>query len=74
MREKNTANILEDYKHIEESFFALDHENKTVSIPLVFERPSDIFDINAITKIPVFNDDFWEWIFASFQYSPRRYK
>ena len=68
------ANILEDYKNIEESFFALDHENKTVSIPLVFEKPSDIFDINAITKTPVFNDDFLEWIFASFQYSPRRYK
>ena len=74
MRGKNMANILEDYKNIEESFFALDHENKTVSIPLVFEKPSDIFDINAITKTPVFNDDFLEWIFASFQYSPRRYK
>ena len=41
---------------------------------LEFNKPSDIFDFNAITKKPTFTDDFFEWIKCSFEYAPRKYR
>lgn len=41
---------------------------------LLFDNPRGIFDINALTKIPVFNDEFTCWVISSFIYSPKKYK
>lgn len=60
--------------NIEEEFFTLDHEKKVAYLQLEFKKPSDIFDVNAITKKPVLNDEFADWIKSSFEYAPRKYK
>ena len=66
--------LAEDFKNIENDFFELDHENKKAHMKLSFSKPSDIFDVNSITKLPVLCDDFNDWIKASFEYAPRKYK
>lgn len=62
------------YRNIEDEFFDLDHANKKALMKLEFNRPSDIFDKNAVTKLPVLSDDFLDWVRASFEYAPRNYK
>ena len=59
---------------VEEEFFDLDKENLIAHMKLSFASPDEIFDKNALTKIPVFNDDFSEWLPASFEYIPNKYK
>ena len=66
--------IKEKFENIENEFFELDHENKKALMRLEFEKPSDIFDKNAITKIPVLSDDFIEWVKSAFGYAPSKYK
>ncbi len=66
--------IKEKFENIENEFFELDHENKKALMKLEFEKPSDIFDKNAITKMPVLSDDFFEWFKSAFGYAPKRYK
>ena len=66
--------IKERFKHIEDQFFELDHENKKALMTLVFDKPSDIFDKNVITKKPMLSDEFTDWIKCSFDYVPHRYK
>ena len=66
--------LAEDFKNIENDFFELDHENKKAHMKLSFSKPSDIFDVNSITKLPVLSDDFNDWIKSSFEYAPRKYK
>ncbi len=68
------ANIVKEFTGIEKEFFDLDENNKLAHMKLEFAKPSDIFDRNAITKIPVLSDDFLEWVISSFQYAPRGYK
>lgn len=68
------AKLTTAFKNIENEFFELDHENKKAHMKLEFSKPSDIFDANSITKIPVLSDDFNDWIKASFEYAPRKYK
>lgn len=62
------------FKNIENEFFELDHENKIAFMKLEFEKPSDIFDKNSITKTKILSDDFFEWIKSSFEYAPKKYK
>lgn len=62
------------YEHIEEDFFDIDKEAKIAHVKLNFEKPSDIFDVNYISKLPVLSDDFLEWIGSSFQLIPLKYK
>ena len=40
---------------------------------LGFDKPSDIFDLNSKTKLPVLSDDFMEWIASAFDYAPKKY-
>lgn len=68
------SDMVKQFQNIEEEFFELDHKNKKALIKLSFDKPSDVFDVNAITKTPVFSDDFLSWIGSSFQYAPRKYK
>ena len=42
-----------EYQAIEEAFYDLDREQKTVRIRLQYEKPEKIFDCNAGTKIPL---------------------
>lgn len=43
-------------------------------IRLSFDKVSDIFDLNYITKKPVLSDDFMEWIASAFTIIPACYK
>lgn len=62
------------YEHIEEDFFEIDKETKIAHVKLIFEKPSDIFDLNYISKLPVLSDDFLDWIGSAFQLIPLKYK
>jgi len=66
--------IVKEFKNIEEEFFELDHDNKIAYLKLEFNKVSEIFDVNAITKKPVLNDEFIDWVKSSFKYAPRKYK
>ena len=66
--------FVEKYKHIEEEFFTLDKENNIANISLEFNNPSEIFDLNYVTKKPILNDELTEWIYSIFELVPNRYK
>ena len=66
--------LIKSIENIENEFFELDHDNKIANMYLSFNKPSDIFDNNAITKTKVLSDDFIEWIKCSLMYAPRKYK
>ena len=61
-------------RDLEKEFFDLDDENKIVHLQRNFERPSEIFDLNAFTKTPVMNHEFIEWLTSLFDYVPKKYK
>lgn len=62
------------FLNIEKEFFIINDEDKTCEMNLLFTSPDEIFDKNSITKIPVFNDDFIEWLQSAFDYAPKKYK
>ena len=66
--------IVDEIKNIDKEFFEIDEEKKEVNMVLEYEKPSDIFDQNAITKIPMLSDDFVSWLQESFEYAPRGHK
>ena len=59
---------------IEDHFFMLDKKNKEANFILEFKSPSEIFDNNCKTKIPMLSDDFSEWISCAIDYTPINYK
>ena len=71
---KIRKNAFMKYKNIEEEFFEIDKEKKLAKISLSFDRVSEIFDLNYISKMPVLSDDFMEWITSAFSIIPSRYK
>lgn len=66
--------IVDEIKNIDKEFFDINDEKKEVNMVLEYEKPSDIFDQNAITKIPMLSDDFVSWLQDSFEYAPRGHK
>ena len=62
------------FANVEEEFFEIDKENRIATIRLSFDKVSDIFDDNYITKKPILNGDFMEWIANAFSIIPSRYK
>lgn len=70
MRQKT----FESFEKIEEDFFEIDRKQQSAGIRLTFDKVSDIFDINYMTKMPVLSDDFMEWIASAFNIIPSRYK
>lgn len=66
--------IIKKYKRIEKEFFDIDDEKKIAYIKLEFEKPSDIFEKSAVTKTPMINDDFIDWLVKSFSFVPNKYK
>lgn len=66
--------LLEEFKTIESDFFEIDEENKLARVALRFHTPCDIFDVNCLSKTPVFNDDFSEWLLYAFDVIPKKYK
>ncbi len=67
-------NILKKYADIESEFFDIDHERKIGYIKLKFGKPSDLMDVNCISKLPVFSDEFTSWLTSSMKFIPRKYK
>lgn len=65
---------LKDITDIEQDFFEIDKKKKVARIVLDFEKPSDIFDTNYVSKIPVLSDDFLDWIDSAFRIIPKKYK
>ena len=69
---KIRKNAFMKYNNIEEEFFEIDKEKKLAKISLSFDRVSEIFDLNYISKMPVLSDDFMEWITSAFSIIPSR--
>lgn len=65
---------LKDITNIEQDFFEIDKKKKVARIVLDFEKPSDIFDTNYVSKIPVLSDDFLDRIDSAFRIIPKKYK
>ncbi len=65
---------IKELANIEEEFFQLDKENKIAFMKLEFANTDEVFDKNSITKIPIFNDEFSEWLKSAFAYAPKGYK
>lgn len=66
------SNGLRDYEHIENEFFGID--GGTAKVRLHFEKPDEVFDANCLSKTPVLNDDFDEWLQSAFEMVPSKYK
>lgn len=66
--------FLKNMTSIEDEFFEIDKQNNLADIVLNFEKPSDIFDINYGSKLPVLSDDFLDWINSAFRIIPHKYK
>lgn len=64
----------EAFGNIEEEFFETDKEKSLATIRLSFDKVSDVFDLNYISKQPVLSDDFMDWIESAFRILPSRYK
>lgn len=62
------------FKNIEKEFFEIDEESKIAYMHLSFSSPKELFDSNALTKKPMLNDEFMDWLKTSFEYAPRRCK
>ena len=71
---KRRKRILREFEHSEEDFFTIDKTKNTAKIDLSFERVSDVFDVNYVTKIPVLSDDFLDWFASAFKIIPARYR
>ena len=59
---------------IQEKFFEIDKENKTVLFRLEFERPGELFVENLRAKIPVMTEEFLETIIEHITLVPDKYK
>ncbi|MDY5440635.1 MAG: hypothetical protein SPG64_00175 [Candidatus Enteromonas sp.] len=59
---------------IESHFFDIDSKTGIAHMKLHFDSPSDLFEENSVTKIPVFKDDFLEWIDFVMEYTPKKTK
>lgn len=69
--------LLEDielYRDLEKQFFDFDDKNKSVRIKLEFDKVSDVFNVNFMTKMPVISDDFISWLYSAFELTPNNYK
>jgi len=63
-----------DIFEIEEQFFDIDKQSRTANIKLCFNKASDVFDKNYVSKVPILSDDFLDWIKSAFRLIPSRYK
>ena len=70
----NMKKLAEEYKIVGNEFFDCDDANKIALMKLHFQKPTEIFDNNAVTKLPILSDDFFEWVISSFRYAPKHYK
>ena len=64
----------EEFRNVESEFFDIDEERKIATLRFHFASPEDIMDVNSVTKIPVLNDEFSDWIQYALAYTPRRVK
>ena len=62
------------YQDLEKDFFDLDDENKIAHLQRNFESPGEMLDFNAVSKTPVMNTEFIEWLTSLFDYVPKKYK
>ena len=58
----------------EQHFFDVDEKTKEVKIPLHFASPDEIFDPNCPSKVPMFTDDFSDWVRDAFDLVPKGYR
>ena len=65
---------LQELATIENRFFEIDEETGIAKMKLHFSSPSELFEENTVTKIPVFTDDFLVWLDFALEYTPRKTK
>lgn len=71
---KRRKDVFYGFEHAEEDFFTIDKEKRLAKIVLSFDKVSDVFDVNYVTKTPVLSDDFLDWFASAFKMIPARYK
>ena len=71
---RNRKKNLKDFEEIERSFFDIDEEKGQARIYLHFDRPSDMFDANCLSKTPITSDDFDKWLQTAFEIIPKKYQ
>ena len=67
-------NLKERIKKIEDKFFDLNDETKEATVKLEFEKSSDLFNTNAITKVPMLTSVISEWVSYALETIPKKYK
>ena len=66
--------IIKDPGQIVKDFFDIDEAAETAKVRLHFDSPKEIFDVNCMSKTPIFSDDFDEWLQSAFVMIPSKYK
>ena len=67
-------NVRRDFKQIEKEFFDVEDETGTAKVCLHFGSPHEVLDSNCLSKTPLFNDDFDEWLQSAFAMIPSKYR
>ena len=67
-------NVRRDFKQIEKEFFDVDDETGTAKVCLHFGSPHEVLDSNCLSKTPIFNDNFDEWLQYAFAMIPLKYR
>lgn len=71
---KIKKSMLKQYEQIGRDFFDINEVDQTATIRLHFESPQEVFDMNCLSKTPIFNDDFDEWLRSAFEMVPGKYQ
>ena len=66
------SKALMDFEQIENEFF--DITGDIAIVRLHFENPDEVFDVNCLSRTPIFNDDFDDWLQSAFEMIPSKYK
>ena len=65
---------LKELANIDEQFFEVDKAKGVAKVELRFDSPDDIFDLNYVSKTPVLNDEFIDWVRSVFALVSSKYK
>ena len=66
--------LKDQIKNVEDQFFDIDHQNKKALFRLEFDKVSDILNHNVITKKPLLDTEFLQWVRECFDSVPKKYK
>ena len=70
----NEKKLRDQMKNVEDQFFDINHETKKALFRLEFDKVSDILNHNVITKKPLLDTEFLQWVRECFDSVPKKYK